>query len=75
MTFETETATLESRLKELKDLTAAWYARVREHRDRPEALEALRNMLNSSEFFLAKVSYKSLLVTAILTCFRTDLNA
>lgn len=45
---------LEAKLKELTDLTSPLTARVREHTDRPEALDALFKMINSSEFFLAK---------------------
>jgi hypothetical protein len=41
-------------LKELKELCATLFARIREHTDRPEALEALTKMINSSEYFLGK---------------------
>ena len=43
---DTEVAVLEEKLKELKDLTASWFARVREHLDRPEALGALDQVSN-----------------------------
>jgi len=43
-----------SRYKELKDLAAPIFARVREHRERPEVLENLRSSLNQSTVFLSK---------------------
>merc|ERR1719209_412979 len=43
-----------SRLKVLKDLAAPIFARVREHRERPEMLENLRQSLNHSSTFLEK---------------------
>merc|ERR1712243_512068 len=43
-----------SRLKVLKDLGAPIFARVREHRERPEALENLKTSLNNSHNFLTK---------------------
>merc|ERR1711962_1742296 len=43
-----------SRLKVLKDLAAPIFARVREHRERPEALENLKTSLNNSHNFLTK---------------------
>merc|ERR1712226_67120 len=55
----TEIKDLEAKLKEIKELTAAWFARVREHLDRPEALGALNNMLNSSSNFLVKAKNKT----------------
>ena len=51
---DTDIKLLEDKLKELKDLTVAWFARVREHTDRPEALAALNSMVNTSETFVAK---------------------
>merc|ERR1712080_241507 len=42
------------RLKVLKDLAAPIFARVREHRERPEALENLKTSLNNSHNFLIK---------------------
>merc|ERR1712088_450111 len=41
-----------SRLKALKDLAAPIFARVREHRERPEMLENLKQSLNHSTTFL-----------------------
>ena len=38
----------------LKDLSAPVVARVREHKERPEALEQLRQSINSSNVFLEK---------------------
>ena len=35
-------------------MTASLYARIKEHTDRPEALEALTKMINTSEYFMAK---------------------
>merc|ERR1719187_571895 len=43
-----------SKLKVLKDLAAPLMARVREHKERPEALEQLRQSINSSNTFLEK---------------------
>jgi len=43
-----------SKLKELKDLAAPIFARVREHRERPEALDNLKQALNNSNVFLEK---------------------
>ena len=59
VTPDTELEPLESRLKELKELTAAWFARVREHLDRPEILAELDSQLNSSTHFLAKAKNKT----------------
>merc|ERR1712142_413849 len=42
------------KLKVLKDLAAPLMARVREHKERPEALEQLRQSINSSNTFLEK---------------------
>merc|ERR1719228_2819466 len=43
-----------TKLKVLKDLSAPVVARVREHKERPEALEQLRQSINSSNTFLEK---------------------
>jgi len=43
-----------SKLKVLKDLSAPIMARAREHKERPEALEMLRQSINSSNVFLEK---------------------
>ncbi|XP_059087977.1 hypoxia up-regulated protein 1-like isoform X2 [Tigriopus californicus] len=56
---DTELEPLETRLKELKDLTSSWFARVREHVDRPEALGALNQMMNTSHNFLGKAKNKT----------------
>ena len=50
----TEVDILKSKLDELKVLTKDLFARVEEHVGRPEILEALNSMVNSSEHFLAK---------------------
>merc|ERR1712240_9127 len=50
----TEIDILKSKLEEIKTLTKDLYARVEEHQGRPEILEALNSMVNSSEHFLAK---------------------
>ena len=50
----TEVEVLKSKLDELKTLTKDLFARVEEHKGRPEILEALNSMVNSSEHFLAK---------------------
>merc|ERR1719167_1651795 len=42
------------KLKLLKELSAPIMARVREHNERPEALEALKQSINSSTVFLEK---------------------
>merc|ERR1712083_296335 len=44
----------QSRLKVLKELSAPVLARLREHNERPEALEMLRQSLNTSRHFLEK---------------------
>merc|ERR1712029_1153082 len=44
----------QAKLKVLKELAAPVMARLREHRERPEALEMLRQSLNSSNNFLEK---------------------
>ena len=44
----------EAKLKVLKELAAPVMARLREHRERPEALEMLKQSLNSSNNFLEK---------------------
>jgi len=43
-----------TKLKVLKDLSAPVVARVREHKERPDALEQLRQSINSSNVFLEK---------------------
>lgn len=49
----TNAAEFELHLNKLNDITKVLFERVREHRERPEALESLRNMLNISEMFYA----------------------
>ena len=46
---------LDEKHKELKDLTASWFARVREHTDRPEVLGALQTMITTADKFLTQV--------------------
>lgn len=46
-----DTKLFNEKLSDLKGLTRALFDRVREHRERPEALAALNNMLNISEMF------------------------
>lgn len=53
--YESDDATTEvfkSKLSELKKLTNDLYDRTKEHRDRPEAVKALNDMINISEVFL-----------------------
>jgi len=50
----TEIEILKTKLDELKTLTKDLFLRVEEHEGRPEILEALNSMVNSSEHFLAK---------------------
>merc|ERR1711942_213409 len=47
-----------TKLKVLKDLSAPVVARVREHKERPEALEQLRQSINFSNMFLEKKKAK-----------------
>ena len=47
----------QAKLKVLKELAAPVMARLREHRERPEALEMLRQSLNNSKVFLEKSRY------------------
>merc|ERR1712181_115118 len=49
---ETPLEDFTSRLKVLRDLAAPIFARVREHRERPEWLENLKQSLNHSTTFL-----------------------
>jgi hypothetical protein len=41
-------------MKSLKEASSAMFARAREHRERPEMLESLRQALNASATFLEK---------------------
>ena len=45
---------LKTKLDELQKLTKDLFARVEEHKSRPEVLAALNSMVNSSEYFLSK---------------------
>nr|XP_022912599.1 hypoxia up-regulated protein 1 [Onthophagus taurus]XP_022912601.1 hypoxia up-regulated protein 1 [Onthophagus taurus] len=49
---EADAETYEKKLSELKSLTRDLYIRVFEHKERPEAISALNNMLNGSRNFL-----------------------
>jgi len=51
---DTPLADFNSRLKTLKDLMAPINARVKEHKGRPEALEKLEQVFNTSSSFLEK---------------------
>merc|ERR1712008_119686 len=66
-TFETPVETLQSKQKEITDLTAAMHARVKQHNDRPEALEAMNRMINGSEYFLSKAKNSSGIVDGYFT--------
>ncbi|KAK5643342.1 hypothetical protein RI129_007187 [Pyrocoelia pectoralis] len=50
---DADAETYESKLTELKQLTKDLYLRVLEHKERPEAINALKSMLNGSNHFLA----------------------
>merc|ERR1719397_1497413 len=56
--IETPLEEFTSRLKVLRDLAAPIFARVREHRERPEWLENLKQSLNHSTTFLKTSSEK-----------------
>merc|ERR1711872_583243 len=43
-----------SRMKQLKDISSSLFARAREHRERPEALEQLQQSIADSKDFLGK---------------------
>lgn len=49
---EADADTYENKLSSLKSLTRDLYSRVFEHKERPEALSALKSMLNGSRNFL-----------------------
>merc|ERR1712111_152044 len=66
-TFETPVEILEGKLKELTDLIAGLHARVKQHRDRPEALEAMNRMINSSETFFNKAKNSTGVVDGYFT--------
>lgn len=48
---DTEIKVLEEKLNDIKGLTAPWFARVREHLGRPEALEALDKTIENTVKF------------------------
>ena len=66
-TEETELSVLNSKLKEIKDMTSGLKARVREQRDRPEAMEALKNMVNTSQTFYGKAVNSTSVVDGYFT--------
>jgi hypothetical protein len=66
-TFDTEVAVLEGKLKELTDLTVSLHARVKQHKERPEALEAMNNMVNTSQHFLGKAKNSTGVVDGYFT--------
>ncbi|KAK6642072.1 hypothetical protein RUM44_013795 [Polyplax serrata] len=57
--FDADAETYETKLKEIKTLTSSLYKRVSEHEERPEALSALKAMLNGSEHFLNTIRTKT----------------
>merc|ERR1712012_931227 len=66
-TFETPVETLQSKLKEITDLTVAMHARVKQHVDRPEALGAMIRMIKRSEYFFSKAKNSSGIVDGYFT--------
>ena len=66
-TVDTEVDVLEGKLKELTDLTVSLHARVKQHKERPEALEAMNNMVNSSQHFLGKAKNSTGVVDGYFT--------
>lgn len=66
-TDETELDVLRNKLKEVKDLTSGLKARVREQHDRPEAMEALKNMVNTSQTFYGKAVNSTSVVDGYFT--------
>jgi len=60
-------AVLEGKLKELTDLTVSLHARVKQHKERPEALEAMNNMVNTSQHFLGKAKNSTGVVDGYFT--------
>ena len=55
----------QTKLKSLKGMAAPVMARLREHKERPEALDMLKQSLNSSRVFLEKSRFVS---SVILYC-------
>ncbi len=66
-TFETPVDVLEGKLKELTDLTSPVYARVKQHTERPEALEAFDKMINGSQHFLTKAKNSTGIIDGYFT--------
>lgn len=57
-----ETKVLRDKLKELKDTTKAFFSRLKQTRDRPRAVQQLRDTLNVSRDFLSRMDNLSLLL-------------
>ena len=53
---------LRDKLKELKDTTKAFFSRLKQTRDRPKAVQQLRDTLNVSRDFLSRMDNLSLLL-------------
>ena len=53
---------LRDKLKELKDTTKAFFSRLKQTRDRPRAVQQLRDTLNVSRDFLSRMDNLSLLL-------------
>lgn len=58
--MDSNAETLSEKLKGLRKLTENWFMRVGEHRERPEALKALKTMINGSTNFLLTIKNISL---------------
>ncbi|XP_014286232.1 hypoxia up-regulated protein 1 isoform X2 [Halyomorpha halys] len=58
--MDSNAETLSEKLKGLRKLTENWFMRVGEHRERPEALKALKTMINGSTNFLMTIKNISL---------------
>ena len=66
-TDETELSVLQDKLKGLKELTAGLTMRIREQHDRPEAMSALKSMLNTSNHFYGKAVNSTSVVDGFFT--------
>jgi len=71
-TDETELSVMRTKLKEVKELTSGLRARVREQHDRPEAMEALKNMVNTSQTFYGKAVNSTSVVDGYFTQVELD---
>jgi len=71
-TEDTEIAVLKDKLKEVKELTSGLTARVREQHERPEAMAALKNMLNTSSVYHAKAAGSTGVVDGFFTQVELD---